>query len=60
MATATMIKIPDIMSVALLVISGEYGNGEERKQKLTAQGYDYAKVQSCVNDLIKLMIKYGD
>lgn len=53
-----LIKIPDVMSVALLVIAGNYGNGDERKQKLQAEGYNYSKVQSCVNDLIKLISKY--
>ncbi len=31
------------------VIAGKWGNGEERKQKLTAAGYDYNAVQSIVN-----------
>ena len=53
-----MIKLPDTLSVALLVISGEYGNGDERKAKLTNEGYDYTKVQGCVNELLKLMEKY--
>lgn len=53
-----MIKLPDIVSVALLVINGEYGNGDERKTKLMSEGYDYTKVQGCVNDLLKLIDKY--
>ena len=48
----------ETISVALLVIAGVYGNGDERKQKLKSEGYDPAKVQSCVNDLLKLMEKY--
>lgn len=31
------------------VIRGDYGNGEDRKQRLTAAGYDYAAVQKAVN-----------
>lgn len=31
------------------VIHGEYGNGEERKQRLTSAGYDYTAVQKAVN-----------
>ena len=58
MKSVTMIKLPDTLSVALLVISGEYGNGDERKAKLTNEGYDYTKVQGCVNELLKLMEKY--
>ena len=34
------------------VINGEYGNGEERKQKLEAEGYNYNEVQSKVNEII--------
>lgn len=58
MAQSLLIKIPDIMSVSLLVIYGAYGNGDERKKKIEAEGYDYNRVQSCVNDLLKLMEKY--
>ena len=39
--------------VAKEVIKGLWGNGAERKQKLTAAGYDYAEVQKKVNDLLK-------
>ena len=31
------------------VINGEFGNGEERKKKLTEAGYDYQKIQNAVN-----------
>ena len=41
------------IEVAKEVIQGKWGNGEERKQKLTAAGYDYAAVQACVNELMK-------
>ena len=49
------IKIPcaaNIDEVAKAVIRGEYGNGEERKAKLIAAGYDYAAVQKRVNELL--------
>ena len=58
MNEVTMIKLSEIVSVSLLVIAGAYGNGEERKSKLKALGYDPTKVQSCVNDLIKIIDKY--
>lgn len=58
MNEVTMIKLSEIVSVSLLVIAGAYGNGEERKNKLKALGYDPTKVQSCVNDLIKIIDKY--
>ena len=35
------------------VMAGKYGNGEERKQKLAAAGYDYWTVQNLVNGLAK-------
>ncbi len=34
------------------VISGRWGNGTQRRQKLTAAGYDYAAVQQKVNELL--------
>ena len=34
------------------VIRGDWGNGEEHRQKLTAAGYDYAAVQSRVNEIL--------
>ncbi len=37
---------------ALDVINGKYGNGEERKTRLTAAGYDYWAVQNLVNGLV--------
>lgn len=42
-----------ITEVAKEVIRGDWGNGAERKQRLTAAGYDYASVQAKVNDLLK-------
>ena len=34
------------------VIQGRWGNGAERKEKLTAAGYDYATVQKRVNEML--------
>jgi len=39
--------------VAKDVINGAYGVGDERKAKLEAAGYNYAEVQSVVNQLLK-------
>ena len=39
--------------IAREVIQGKWGNGSERKQRLTAAGYDYSAVQKRVNDLLK-------
>ena len=39
-------------TLAKEVIAGKWGNGEERKQKLTAAGYDYSAVQKRVNEML--------
>lgn len=40
-------------AVAREVISGKWGNGLDRKIRLTAAGYDYSAVQRKVNELMK-------
>ena len=39
--------------IAKEVIRGDWGNGEERKKKLTAAGYDYSVIQKKVNEMLK-------
>lgn len=39
--------------IAREVIRGAWGNGADRKNRLTAAGYDYSAVQSRVNALLK-------
>lgn len=39
--------------VAIRVINGYYGNGDERKNKLEKEGYSYKKVQAIVDILLK-------
>ena len=34
------------------VIRGDWGNGQERKNRLTAAGYDYSTVQARVNEML--------
>lgn len=51
--------------IAKKVIRGDYGNGEERKQKLTNEGYNYNEVQNKVNEILKVTsvnytVKSGD
>ena len=41
-----------IDELAKEVIAGKWGNGAERKQRLTNAGYDYSKVQARVNELV--------
>ena len=40
-------------TLAKEVIQGKWGNGDERKKKLTAAGYDYDAVQKRVNEVMK-------
>ena len=49
-APATPSKTVD--EIAQEVIAGKWGNGSERKERLTAAGYDYAAVQAKVNELM--------
>lgn len=51
-ATKTTPK-KSIEEVAREVIQGKWGNGETRKKKLKAAGYDPAEVQRMVNKLLK-------
>lgn len=38
--------------IAKEVVAGKWGNGADRKKRLTDAGYDYAAVQACVNKLM--------
>lgn len=58
MAKLYALEISETASAAIMVISGMYGNGEERKEKLKADGYDAVSVQKCVNDLLDVFSKY--
>lgn len=39
-------------TIAREIIAGKWGNGETRKQKLTAAGYDYNTIQVLVNKML--------
>jgi len=45
-------KDDDIETIAAEVIQGDWGNGEERRERLEAAGYDYEVVQDRVNKLL--------
>lgn len=55
-----------IDDIAREVIVGKWGNGEERKNRLTQAGYDYNAVQNRVNELVgankqvTYIVKAGD
>lgn len=46
-----------IEQVAKEVIAGKWGNGEERKKRLTEGGYDYEEVRKMVNKLCEIKVK---
>ena len=51
----TTVITPTVKSVDVIakeVINGSWGNGAERKERLTKAGYDYSKVQAKVNELL--------
>ena len=45
----------DYYTLAQEILDGDWGNGEERRRRLEAAGYDYALAQEYVNKLL-----YGD
>ena len=51
MAGKTTTKSVD--ELAKEVIAGKWGNGTDRKNRLTSAGYDYNAVQRRVNELLK-------
>lgn len=46
-----------VQDVAKEVVAGLWGNGSERRRKLTAAGYDYDTVQTAVNEYIEKLNK---
>jgi N-acetylmuramoyl-L-alanine amidase len=56
LAKGERIDVPakkSITEIAQEVVDGKWGNGQDRKNKLTAAGYDYPAVQKKVNELLK-------
>ena len=43
----------DLYAIAQEVIKGKWGNGVERKERLSEAGYDYKEVQLLVNTILK-------
>ena len=46
-------KTKTVQELAQEVLQGKWGNGADRKKRLTAAGYSYAEVQAEVNRLVK-------
>lgn len=51
--TQTTSSKKSVDEIAKEVMAGKWGNGDDRKKKLTAAGYDYSAVQKKVNELCK-------
>ena len=45
-------NLKSILEIAQEVINGAWGNGDDRKNRLTSAGYNYNEVQSKVNELL--------
>ena len=52
MGAKTTVPSKSIDELAQEVIQGKWGNGEDRKNRLTSAGYDYSAVQAKVNELM--------
>lgn len=50
--TAVQNRVNEYYAFATACVRGDYGNGTARKEKVTAAGYDYATVQSIVNQML--------
>lgn len=50
--SAVQNRVNEYYSCATACVRGDYGNGAERKAKVTAAGYDYATVQGIVNQML--------
>lgn len=51
-SSASASSTKSVEEVAREVIAGSWGNGDDRKAKLQAAGYDYSAVQAKVNELL--------
>ena len=52
-ASASQMTKKSVEELAKEVIAGKWGNGEARRKKLTAVGYNYSAVQNRVNELMR-------
>lgn len=50
--SAVQNRVNEYYAVATACVRGDYGNGNERTEKVTAAGYDYATVQGIVNQML--------
>ena len=52
--TAPITPKKSVEELAKEVIAGKWGNGEDRKKRLTQAGYNYSEVQGKVNEILKI------
>lgn len=50
--SAVQNRVNEYYAIATACVRGDYGNGAERKAKVTAAGYDYDTVQGIVNQML--------
>ena len=51
-SSSTPVNKKSVDEIAKEVIRGDWGNGQDRKNRLQAAGYDYNAVQKRVNELL--------
>lgn len=51
--TPAPVVLKSVEEIAREVLTGAWGNGDDRKNRLTAAGYNYTEVQNAVNNLCK-------
>jgi GH24 family phage-related lysozyme (muramidase) len=49
----TPVSVKTVEEIAREVLDGKWGNGAERKRKITQAGYNYSEVQAIVNKLVR-------
>ena len=60
-ATEKMAEVTkDYGEIVNKVIKGDYGNGQSRWDKLTEEGYDWAKVQNLVNEKLGCSVRHTE
>ena len=50
--TSAAVDKKSVDEIAKEVIRGDWGNGQDRKNRLTAAGYDYSEIQAKVNEIL--------
>lgn len=54
-----VLKLDPLLGASILVLSGCYGNGDERAKKLESDGFNAVDVQKLVNELVPILKKHG-